>query len=388
MEFVVLILTPLEMLLVNLFVIHKCSKRRYGSVSTYILMLLFIAVLLVVAYQIANNAPDFGNGNGLFIFCGFLFIIPVKILYDTSGTRIVTIACFSWSYTFLLFAFSAKLGDALMIPGLTINEVVLLLQTIMYVCTFSAFFNILKTKFIYVLEHVGEKENKAIMWMNMMWLWAAFIVNLSFSYPSLRPFQALSFITLAIGTYSSLHYIYLQITGSATIQSLEKLAYQDEITQLRSRVVMSSDAEELIMRKIPFNLIFFDLNDFKSINDIFGHSVGDRYLAFFAHEIKVRIGNRGGFYRIAGDEFICILSENGLDGFTAEISTLPDTMPGTNVKFLGFSYGIADFPKDGATISELLTVADQRMYEMKRASKQLRGDYAAAAGQGGMSDQK
>jgi len=374
-------LTPLEMLLVNLFVIHKCSKRKYSLVRTFVLMMLFISVLMLVAYRIASGAPDFGNGNGLFIFSGFLFIIPIRILYDTSGAKIITIACFSWTYTFLLFALSAKLGAALMIQGLSINAIVLLLQTVMYACTFKAFYSILKTKFIYVLEHIGKKENRALMWMNMMWFWTIFIINLSFSYPDLRLFQALTFITLAISTLSSFHYIYLQVTGSTTIQNLERIAYQDEITQLRSRVVMESDAEELIRRKIPFNLIFFDLNDFKSINDIFGHAVGDQYLAFFAHEIKVRIGNRGGFYRIAGDEFICILSEEGLDSFTADITTLPEVMPGTKVKFLGFSYGTATFPRDGATVNELLTAADQRMYEMKRASKHTRGGYAASAEQ-------
>ena len=92
MEFVVLILTPLEMLLVNLFVIHKCSKRKYGVVRTCILMWLFIGVLLLVAYRIASSVPDFGTGNGLFIFCGCLFVFPIRLLYDTSGAKIITIA--------------------------------------------------------------------------------------------------------------------------------------------------------------------------------------------------------------------------------------------------------------------------------------------------------
>ena len=380
MEFLVLILTPLEMLLVNLFVIHKCSKRKYGIVRTCVLMWLFIGVLLLVAYWLASRAPDFGNGNGLFIFCGFLFIFPIKLLYDTSGAKIITIACFSWTYTFLLFALSAKLGDALLIPGLSINAVVLILQTVMYVCTFKAFYSMLNKKFIYVLEHIGKEGPRALMWMTMMWFWTAFIINLSFSYPAFRIFKALSFITLAVGAISSFHYIYLQATGSTTIENLEKIAYQDDITQLRSRVVMARDAEELITRRIPFNMIFFDLNDFKSINDSYGHSVGDLYLAFFAHEIKVRTGNRGGFYRIAGDEFICILSDGKLDEFTASFTTLPKVMPGTEVEFLGFSYGVAAFPHDGATVNELLEFADQRMYEMKRSSGRARGASAAGAG--------
>ena len=380
MGFFVMILAPLEMLIVNLFVIHICSRRKFGQVKTIVLMGLCIVVLLFLAYLIARNAPDFGSGNGLFVFTGFLFIIPIRLLYENTGNRIIIIACFSWTYTFLLFALSAILGNALVVPWMSVNGMTLLVQTFMYICTIRVFYKMLTQKFIYVLEHVGKKEANALMWVNMMWFWIAFIINLAFFYPGLFILQIFSVVTLAVCAASSFHYFYLQVDSGETIQNLEKIAYQDALTQLRSRVVMNSDAEALIERKIPFNLIFFDLNDFKSINDRFGHSVGDDYLAFFAHEIKIRLGNRGGFYRIAGDEFTCILSDkNVLEGFIADINAFPDTMKDTDVKFLGFSYGIATFPQDGDTINDLLVCADQHMYEMKRASKSGRGERVAVA---------
>ena len=369
MEIIILILAPLEMLLVNLFVIHQCSERKYGKRLTYVSMGLFICALLSISFFIARNAPDFGSGNGLFVFSGFLFIIPIKLLYKVPGIKIVTIACFSWSYTFILFALSAKLGQAFAIHGRTTSETVLLLQTILYCITFKAFYGMLKSKFIYVLEHIGKKEASAFMWMSMMWFWMMFILNLSFTYPDFRLFQTLTFLTLAVSILSSFRYIYLQVNSDETIRNLEKIAYQDNLTQLRSRVVLSSDIADLIARKIPFQLIFFDLDNFKSINDRYGHMVGDQYLAFFAYEIKVRIGSQGGFYRIAGDEFVCIVLEDALETFLEKIGTLPNTLPNSDVKFLGFSYGIAFFPEDGKTADELFQFADQRMYDMKRAEK-------------------
>jgi len=366
MEIVIMILTPLEMLLVNLFVIHKCSQRKYSQAWTYVSMGVVVCVLLYISYLISRNAPGFGGGNGLFVFSGLLFFIPIKLIYKAPGVKIVTIACFSWIYTFVLFALSVRFGYAFAIPGMDLHGTVLLIQTLLYVFTFNAFYRMLMSKFVYVLEHIGKKKAVALMWMAMMWFWSVFVFNLSYAYPDIRLFQILAFPTLAGCILSSFRYIYLQVNSSATIQNLESLAYRDELTQLRTRVVLGKDAEDLITRKMPFHLIFFDLNNFKSINDTYGHHVGDRYLAFFAHEIKIRIGNRGGFYRIAGDEFVCLLPEGGLDAFLEAIGTLPDMMTGSQVKFLGFSYGIATFPEDGGATEILLEFADHHMYVMKR----------------------
>ena len=370
MEDVIMILTPLEMLLVNLFVIHKCSQRKYSQARTYASMGVVVCVLLCISYLILRNVPGFGGGNGLFVFSGILFFIPVKLLYKVPGIKIVTIACFSWVYTFVLFALSVRFGYTFSIPGIGLRGTVLLLQTLLYVSTFRAFYRMLMSKFVYVLEHIGKKESIALMWMALMWFWTVFVFNLTYAYPDIRLLQIIAFPTLAVCILSSFRYMYLQVNSSATIESLESIAYRDGLTQLRTRAVLSKDAEELISRNMSFCLIFFDLDNFKSINDSYGHHVGDQYLAFFAYEIKIRIGNWGGFYRIAGDEFVCLLPEGGLDSFLEAIGTLPDVMTGSQVKFLGFSYGIATFPKDGATTEKLLEFADQHMYEMKHTGKQ------------------
>ena len=253
-----------------------------------------------------------------------------------------------------------------------LSFIVLLLQTFMYICSFKAFYKMLKQKFVYVLEHIGKKEAVAFMLMTMMWFWMVFVLNLSFVYPEIPLFLALTYFTLAVGILSSFRYINMQVNSDQTISKLEKIAYQDELTQLRSRVVLTGDVDDLITRKIPFHLIFFDLNDFKTINDRYGHSVGDEYLAFFAYEIKIRIGNQGGFYRIAGDEFVCIAMEGALESFLEKIGNMPEKISNSNVRFLGFSYGIAYFPSDGNSTEELLQFADERMYEMKREKKSLR----------------
>jgi len=369
LEFIIMILTPLEMLLVNLFVVHKCSRRKYSRFITYACMGVFVCVLLYISFLIARLIPGFGGGNGLFIVGGFLFYFPIKLLYDVPGVKIVTISCFSWGYTFLLFALSVHIGYAIPLRGQNISETVLLLQTALYIVSFRAFYGMLKNKFIYVLVNIGKKELTAFTFMCVMWFWSVFIINLSFIYPDIHQFKMLTFITLAIFMLSSFWYIYLQVNSGQTIQILERIAYQDELTQLGSRVVLGMDADELILMDSPFHLIFFDLDDFKSINDQFSHQIGDRYLAFFAHEIMERIGDHGRLYRIAGDEFVCLFFDEGVDEFLATLSSLPEKMPNTQVRFLGFSYGMASYPDDGDTTVKLLHCADQRMYAMKNRTK-------------------
>jgi len=371
MEHVTMILTPLEMLFVNLFVIHQCSQRKYSQMKTLVGMGLFVCVLSYIAFSLSSQAPDFGSGNGLFIFSGLLFIIPVKLFYRAPGVKIVTITCFSWTYTFMLFALSVRLGYALNGLGWNLNASVLLLQTILYIVTFRAFYSMLKSKFVYILEHIGKREAVALMWMGIIWFGTLIVINLALLYPGIGLLQIVTFLTLTICILISFQYTYLQVNSNNTIQTLEKIVYRDELTQLRTRVILDQDAENFISRNMPFHLIFFDLDKFKSINDRYGHLVGDKYLAFFAYEIKKRVGNRGGFYRVAGDEFVCILPEKGLVEFIEAIKTLPDKMPDTQVKFLGFSYGVATYPQNGGTIERLLEYADKQMYAMKCAEPSL-----------------
>jgi diguanylate cyclase (GGDEF)-like protein len=361
---------PLEMLFVNLFVIHKCCQRKYSRIRTFVSMALFVCALLYIEFIISSFIPNLGDGNGLFIISGFLFFIPIKILYKTPNVKVITIACFSLVYTFVLFALSVRLSYAITIPGWHLRDTALLAQTLLYIATFNTFFSLLKSRFIVVLKSNGKKEAFAFMWMTMVWFCTVFILNLTFSYPNMTLLKIIALPVLAACILCSFRYIYLHVSVSEAIQNLESVVFRDELTQLRTRVILCKDAEDLISRKMPFHLIFLDLDFFKSINDRYGHLVGDQYLAFFAYEVKIRIGNRGGFYRVAGDEFVCILpEEERLDDFLDDITMLPDTMPDSQVKFLGFSYGIATFPRDGTAIETLLAHADRNMYEMKRAIK-------------------
>ena len=88
--------------------------------------------------------------------------------------------------------------------------------------------------------------------------------------------------------------------------------------------------------------------------------------------MKRRIAEGGGFYRIAGDEFVCVYTGSDIAGFLRKIGTLPAVLPDSDIVFLVVSYGVALFPSDGSTLDDLLQVADEKMYRLKRVEHRRR----------------
>lgn len=364
MDILIVLLTPLEMLIVNLVIIDNCSIRRYSRLKTILMMTGFAVVLIALSYFISSLLPGFGRGSGLFIFCGFLFAFPIKFLYKNSMAKIICLACTSWVYTFFLFSISVHISN--LFPGFEQSRAVLAIQTVLYLITLAWFFKELKNKILYLLAQLTHKETLNLMWMSILWFFAAFIINLAFLHPEIYILRIIAIITVALCALNFYRYIYRFIASHREMETLEQIAYQDDITQLRSRVVLENDAKDMIEREIPFYLIFIDLDYFKTINDTYGHVVGDTYLAFFAHEVKIRLKSRGGFYRVAGDEFVCLYADMDVDSFLKEIDALPEMLPENEIEFKGASYGAAKYPEDGEDLQTLMDAADVRMYAMKK----------------------
>jgi diguanylate cyclase (GGDEF)-like protein len=124
------------------------------------------------------------------------------------------------------------------------------------------------------------------------------------------------------------------------------------------------------------SVLVMDIDEFKSINDRFGHPVGDRALREVAQVMRCAIRPYDSCVRYAGDEFVIVLS--GCGPAVAELKRRElqqlleelrfEASPG-NIVELGGSVGLASFPIDGDTHEALLAVADRRMYEDKARRK-------------------
>jgi diguanylate cyclase (GGDEF)-like protein len=138
-----------------------------------------------------------------------------------------------------------------------------------------------------------------------------------------------------------------------------------------------SRAERL---KSEVSLLVMDLDNFKEINDTYGHHVGDRALRDVAAALRTGIRPYDICVRYAGDEFIVVLS--GCNGEEAERKRLElqravdaiqfEARPGKMLP-LAISVGAAVFPHDGDSYETLLATADSRMYRDKTRRKRENG---------------
>ena len=115
-----------------------------------------------------------------------------------------------------------------------------------------------------------------------------------------------------------------------------------------------------------------DLDNFKYINDTYGHDIGDKYLKSFTKIIMEVIQDKGSFYRMSGDEFICIYYGSKIDIL---ITTFDDELLNAfniTIPFLGVSIGYAKYPDDSESIDQLLNKADKIMYCVKNSKSKAR----------------
>lgn len=154
-----------------------------------------------------------------------------------------------------------------------------------------------------------------------------------------------------------------------------ELATIDELTGLSNRRGFMTNARYIInlcdRQQISCSLIFIDLNDFKNINDKFGHAEGDKALADFANLIKSSFRNSDILARLGGDEFVVLLTDTSKS--SAEISmskfqkVIDEYYAAVNHGYgISCSYGIVGYDLNRhMTIERLLDDADSLMFEHK-----------------------
>jgi diguanylate cyclase (GGDEF)-like protein len=167
-----------------------------------------------------------------------------------------------------------------------------------------------------------------------------------------------------------------------------KLALHDPLTQLPNRRMFEDRLRELTNAGGESNvaLIYLDLDNFKLVNDTFGHSAGDMVLRSLAERIKEQFTERGFPARLGGDEFV-ILIEN-VRSRQAAFKVMGSMIRaihreiaiGDTAVCIDVSGGLAMYPEDAASLSELIDVADRSMYRAKCRQRAFKAftDHTAA----------
>ena len=162
-------------------------------------------------------------------------------------------------------------------------------------------------------------------------------------------------------------------------EALYRQAHFDELTGLPNRQLLKDRLEQHLMQarreEHSGAMLFIDLDRFKEINDVFGHSVGDIVLAQAAERILSEVRETDTVARLGGDEFVIVMPNLIGDNVirataTRMLARLGEafSVRGTE-HFLGASIGIVLFPDDGGSVETLLKNADSAMYRAKEAGR-------------------
>jgi diguanylate cyclase (GGDEF)-like protein/putative nucleotidyltransferase with HDIG domain len=171
------------------------------------------------------------------------------------------------------------------------------------------------------------------------------------------------------------------LNNALTFEKTKESALIDPLTDLpnsRGFYMMLEQriAESQRMNRESLAVISMDIDDFKIINDQYGHSIGDRLLASVAGVVKRELRQMDILTRYAGDEFVAIMpmaSSVVAENVSARIRDVVEEQlfsvrTGTMIG-LGISLGVACFPDDGETSEELLTAAARKMQRDKHSRK-------------------
>jgi len=200
---------------------------------------------------------------------------------------------------------------------------------------------------------------------------------------------ALSVYSTELEQYTDDHMRFLETVARLASDALsnsmqhaeaESNALTDQLTGLPNARYMALRFDEEASRARrnarPFQVVMLDLDDFKLVNDTFGHKVGDKMLREMARIIQGQLREYDFLARYAGDEFIAIVQEldgNQVEDLTqrieAAVSEFSLHVRGVGRARVGISVGTSTYGADGETLDQLLVTADQAMYRAKSRHK-------------------
>jgi diguanylate cyclase (GGDEF)-like protein len=160
------------------------------------------------------------------------------------------------------------------------------------------------------------------------------------------------------------------------LDTCEEAAFTDHLTGLANRRRFERQLEREVSRTLrygrPFCLLLLDIDNFKLVNDTYGHEAGDEVIRRLA--LTLQAGTRGIDLaaRIGGEEFAVILPETDFEGGVDVAERLRIAIRETDAAPVGTitaSFGVAEFPVCASAGRELLAVADVALYQAKRAGR-------------------
>ncbi len=162
------------------------------------------------------------------------------------------------------------------------------------------------------------------------------------------------------------------------LEIYKDIALTDDLTKVLSRyacrIILELEFKKYLRNKKNFSLIMLDVDDFKKINDTYGHPIGDKVLVSLVKTLKKRLRSSDSICRWGGEEFLIILPETSLkDAYELanELCKLISSSKFEYVNHLTVSMGVSSTEKGYKDVESFIKAVDEAMYEAKKSGKNM-----------------
>ncbi|WP_160670382.1 diguanylate cyclase [Clostridium sp. C8-1-8] len=175
------------------------------------------------------------------------------------------------------------------------------------------------------------------------------------------------------------HELELALKNFLSQQKLRYIATHDELTNLYNRRSFKDNfSRELIKinrEKHTSQVALIDLDDFKLINDNYGHNEGDRALTIMSEALRFNLDTDHLYARMSGDEFVIVFKNCSAEEAKSKILNIKKYLHSScdERNFIDFSYGLAEINGESKlSMDEILSIADRNMYINKKEKKAIK----------------
>ena len=170
--------------------------------------------------------------------------------------------------------------------------------------------------------------------------------------------------------------VWMQSKLRSTYEKINLLAIQDALTGIMNRngfyTLLQAEIDRKKRYDHSFTLIYFDCDNFKYVNDTYGHHIGDALLIKVADILRSNLRKVDAPSRLGGDEFVILLPETGSKAAKNTAMHLKKSLDGamhSNSWPVTFSIGVATFEQLPASIDQAIEFGDLLMYDVKKSGK-------------------
>ncbi len=168
----------------------------------------------------------------------------------------------------------------------------------------------------------------------------------------------------------------MYISGKRENRMLSQLSINDPLTGVLNRRAFELAAEQMLSESKEAAVVFFDIDYFKQVNDAFGHDTGDKLLVAFSDALKKNFPEDCLVSRYGGDEFIVLINMKSKEQVTERLKQTKEDVHAINLgvkkgkdAMISFSAGVASYPKDASSLSDLQKCADTALYTVKERGR-------------------